>query len=152
MLRNLALLIAFLFGSPLLADQTQDLKQVIAIQHAELQKQNALINKMNEKLNRYITDDGVWKGQNSGLQGPQGAQGLQGVQGLKGEQGPPGPQGAAGPGNLVSWVINEANSCTTYCTFRGYVCLATTFANWDAGSQAQCSSISPAIKRCLCAQ
>jgi hypothetical protein len=152
MLRNLALLIAFLFGSPLLADQTQDLKQVIAIQHAELQKQNALIRKMNEKLNRYITDDGVWKGQNSGLQGPQGAQGLQGVQGPKGDQGPPGPQGAAGPGNLVSWVINEANSCTRYCTFRGYVCLATTFANWDTGSQAQCSSIAPAVKRCLCAQ
>lgn len=152
MLRILALVIAFLIGSPLLAEQTQDLKQVIAIQHAELQNQKALIHKMNEKLNKYITDDGLWKGQNSGLQGPQGERGPKGDQGPQGAPGPQGLQGAAGPGNLVSWVINEANSCTRYCTFRGYVCLATTFANWDTGSQAQCSSIAPAVKRCLCAQ
>lgn len=152
MLRILAIITAFLCGLPLLADQPQDLKQVIAIQQAQLQKQNALINKMNEKLNKYITDDGVWKGQNSGLQGPPGPQGVPGVQGIQGIQGPPGPQGNPGPGNLVSWVINEANSCTRYCTFRGYVCLAATFANWDTGSEAQCSAIAPAVKRCLCAQ
>lgn len=155
MLRILTLISTLFFSFPALADQTLELKRTIAIQQAELKKQDAAIDKINEKLNKYISDEGLWIGQNTGLQGPKGdtgATGSTGATGATGATGPAGPQGPQGPSNLVSWVINEANSCNTYCNFRGLVCLATTFGNWDTGSQSQCATIAPSIKRCLCAQ
>ncbi|HYX32847.1 MAG TPA: collagen-like protein [Oligoflexus sp.] len=150
MLRILILISTFAFGFPLLADQ--DLTKIIAVQQAELKRNEQALKQVTEKLNKYISDDGVWKGQNSGLVGPKGDQGIQGIPGPKGDQGVPGPQGDKGAGNLVNWVINELNSCTTYCSHRGYACLSTTFGNWDTGSQALCATIAPAVKRCVCAQ
>jgi hypothetical protein len=149
MLRIFMLMTVIVFGSPMFADEALELKKIIAIQQAELKRHDVLINKVSEKLSKYVGDDGMWKGQSSGLQGPQGPKGDQGI---RGAEGPKGDQGIPGPSNLVSWVINENNSCNTYCTFRGYFCLATTFANWDSGSQAQCAVVAPAVKRCLCAQ
>ncbi len=155
MLRILALISTLLISFPALAEQTLDLKRTIAIQQAELKRQEAALEKINEKLNKYITDEGLWKGQNTGLQGPKGdtgATGSTGATGATGATGPTGPAGPQGPSNLVNWVINEANSCNTYCNFRGLVCLTTTFGNWDSASQAQCATVMPAQKRCLCAQ
>jgi hypothetical protein len=149
---RIIILIPLLFLSFSLFANQQNLERIIAIQQAEIRKNTEIIKKLDEKLNKYISDDGTWNGKNSGLQGPQGDQGIQGVQGEQGIQGAPGPKGDSGPSNLVNWVINEANSCNRYCNFRGYVCLTATFANWDTASQAQCATISPPQKRCLCAQ
>lgn len=78
------------------------------------------LGKTRTKLNKYISDDGEWKGKNSGLVGPQGPQGPQGLQGL---QGPPGPQG---PGaywaNGNTWVIPGSGG-VLHMNRGGDVCL-----------------------------
>lgn len=139
MMNYLVIVITLMLSGFSWAAEGDDIKKIVAIQQARLESLEVKLKETSAKLDKYISDQGLWQGQNSGLIGPMGV------------PGPEGRQGAPGPSNLHNIVIEENNSCNTYCNYRGWVCLFTTQANWENGSQDRCASVIAGRKRCLCA-
>lgn len=87
------------------------------------------------KLDKYVSDDGKWLGDDSGLVGPRGPRGPRGATGPRGPKGSTGAQGAKGPAgasvairwydpglnfNLNTHWGNAHRKAEGYCQSKGY--------------------------------
>jgi hypothetical protein len=128
-----------------------DLQKVIALQQAQIDDLQRIINKS------IICNSGEskcqWIGSPINLRGPEGPNGPQGAMGVEGKVGPQGPVGPAG-NSFLTWRRgnNGTVTCDDYCRRSNETCVSAYVGKGEGITSATtCGRVADGPTVCLCA-